>query len=83
MDKAKENIPKQCRIGDTCFTSLATIGGDLFTRHPKNLNNLHRDSNDLLSAIIILGTDVQGDETVFYDGYKMNGIVKIVHALKH
>ena len=26
MDKAKDNIPKQCIIGDTCFTSLATIG---------------------------------------------------------
>ena len=27
MDKSKENIPKECRIGDTCFTSLATIEG--------------------------------------------------------
>ena len=27
MDKAKEKIPKQCRIGDSCFTSLETIGG--------------------------------------------------------
>ena len=25
MDKEKEMIPKECRIGDTCFTSLATI----------------------------------------------------------
>ena len=41
MDKAKQKIPKQCRIGDTCFTSLATIGGNLFTIHPKNLNNIH------------------------------------------
>ena len=23
LDKAKENIPKQCRTGDTCFTSSA------------------------------------------------------------
>ena len=35
MDTAKEKIPKQFRIGDTCFTSLATIEGGLFTRHPK------------------------------------------------
>ena len=55
MDKAKEKIPKQCRIGDTCFTSLATIGGNLFTRHPKNLNHVHKESNNLLSMIIIQG----------------------------
>ena len=27
MDTAKEKIPKQCQIVDTCFMSLATIGG--------------------------------------------------------
>ena len=48
MDKAKQKIPKEYRIGDTCFTSFATIGGNLFTRHPKNLNHVHRDSNNLL-----------------------------------
>ena len=34
MNKAKDKIPKHCSIGDTCFTSLATIGGNLYTRHP-------------------------------------------------
>ena len=52
--KAKENIPKQCRMGDTCFTSVATIGVNLFTRHTKNLNRVHKDSNDILPVIIIL-----------------------------
>ena len=33
MNEAKMMIPKECRIGDTCFTSLATIGGNLYTRH--------------------------------------------------
>ena len=46
-------IPKECRIGDTCFTSLATIGGNLYTRNPNNINHVHRDSNNLLSVIII------------------------------
>ena len=41
-DKAKEMIPKECRIGDTCFTSLANIGGNLYTRHAKNLNHVHK-----------------------------------------
>ena len=65
MDTTKENMPKQFRIGDTCFTSLPTIQGNLFTRHPKNLSNVHKESNDLLSVIIILGTYVCGGETVF------------------
>ena len=34
MVNAKDNIPKECRIGDICFTSLATIVGNLFTKHP-------------------------------------------------
>ena len=55
MDKEKEKIPKKCRIGDTCFMQLATFGGNLFTIYPKNPNHIHKDSNDLLSVIIILG----------------------------
>ena len=66
MDTAKEIIPNECRIGDTCFTSLATIGGNLYTRHANNLNLLHKDNKELLSVIIILGTDVHGGETVFF-----------------
>ena len=57
--------PKECRIGDTCFTSLATIGGNLYTRHPNNLNHVHKDSKDLLLVIIILGIDVNGGENLF------------------
>ena len=76
-------IPKECRIGDTCFTSLEIVGGNLYTRHPKNLNHLHKDSKYLMSVIIILGTDVHGGETVFYDGKNMNEIRKRAHVLKH
>ena len=65
LDKSKEKITKQYRIGDVCSTSLANIGGNLFTRHPKNLNNVHKESNYLLSVIIILGTSVHVDEKVF------------------
>ena len=65
MKKSKAIIPKECRIGDTCFTSLETIGGNLYTRHVNNLNHIHKDSKDILSVIIILGTDVNGGEIVF------------------
>ena len=65
MDKAKEEIPKKCRIGDIYFISFATIGGSLFTIHSKNINRVQRDSSGILSVIILLGTDVKGGETVF------------------
>ena len=80
MDKVKEIIPNECRIGDTCFTSLATIGGNLYTKHAKNLNHVHKDSKDLMSVIIILGTDVHGGETVFFDGETLNDIGKRAHV---
>ena len=83
MDKAKEKIPKQHIIGDIRFMSLATIEGNLFTIHPKNPNHVQKDSNDLLSVIIILGTYVHGRETVFNDGGNMNAIGKRAHVLKH
>ena len=53
-EDAKLMIPTECRIGDTCFTSLVTIGGNLYTIHVKNLYHVHKDSKDLLSVIIIL-----------------------------
>ena len=29
VDKARDNIPKQCIIGDTFFTPLESIGGNV------------------------------------------------------
>ena len=83
MDKSKEKIPKKCRIGDTCFTTLADIGGNLFTRNLKNLNHVHKESNDLLAVIIILVTNAHGGKTVFNNGENMNDIGKRAHVLKH
>ena len=65
LDTEKEKIPKKCRIGDTCFTSLANIGVNLYTRHPETINHIHKEVNDIMSVVIILGTDVRGGETVF------------------
>ena len=83
MEKAKDIIPNECRIGGTCFTSLATIGGNLYTRHAKNLNHVHKDSKDIMSVIIRLETDVHGGETVFFDGETLNDVGKRAHVLKH
>ena len=70
LDTAKEKIPKQCSIGDTCFTSLATIGGKLYTRHPKHINHVHKDVNDILSVIIILVTYVHGGEFFLWNDHE-------------
>ena len=83
LDKAKENISKRLRFGDTCFTSLEKIRGNLFTRHMKNRNHVYKDSINLLSVIIILGKTFHGGETFFYDGTNMNYIGKRAHVLNH
>ena len=61
---------------------MANIGGNLYTRQANNLNHIHRDSQDLLPVITILGTDVNGGETFLYDGDNMNDIGKRAHVLK-
>ena len=81
--KLQSDMVDICRIGDTCLTSLATIGGNLFTRHTKNINHAYKDSKNLLSVIIILGTDVHCVVTVFNDEENMNDIGKISHVPKH
>ena len=59
------------------------IGGNLFTRHLKNINHVQKDSNNRLSVIIILGTDFHGYETILFNGMNMNDIRKRAHFLKH
>ena len=83
MEKTKDKIPKEFRIGDTCFMSLATIGGNLFKRHSNNLNHVHINSNNLMSVITILGTNVHGGETFFYDEVNMYDIGKIAHVMNN
>ena len=83
LDKTKEKIPKQQRIGDTCFTSFGTIGGNLSTRNPKNLNNVQKENNNLLSVIIILGTNIHGGEPIVYGGVNIKDIGKIAHAMNY
>ena len=35
--------------------SIDTIGGKLYSNHPKNMNRAHKYNKDLLSIIITLG----------------------------
>ena len=45
--------------------SLSAVGGNLFSRHPQNMNHVNKDINELLSVVFMLGTNVNGGETVF------------------
>ena len=52
---AKETITLQRRIGKTCFTSIYIIGRKIYSNHIQNINNVHKHSKELVSAIITLG----------------------------
>ena len=65
------------------FHIIGNYGGNLHTRCAKNLNHVHKDSKDLMSVIIILGTDIHGGETVFFDGENINDVGKRAYVLKH
>ena len=52
----------------TIFTSMAVIGGKIYSNHPKNMNHVHKDNKDMISVIITVGKYISGGDTVFYDG---------------
>ena len=43
----------------------------------------NKNTNNLLSVIITLGTNISGGETVFYDGVKSSNLGNRYHVLKH
>ena len=65
------------------FTSMAVIGGKLFSIHPKNLTHVDKDGKDLVSVIITIGKYISGGDTVFYDGVKICDLGSRSHVLKH
>ena len=83
IEKSKEILPSTYRIEETIFTSMAGIGGRLFSNHPKNLNHVHKDSKDLFSFIITLGKYISGVYTVFYDGLKTSDFGSRAHVLNN
>ena len=83
LEMAKEILPSTCRIGETIFTSMAVIGGKLYSNHPKNLNHVHKDSKNLVHVIITLGGDISGGDNVFYYGVKTSDLGSRAHVLKN
>ena len=47
------------------------------------MNHVHRETKDLVSVIIIVGKDISGGDTVFYDGVKTSDLGSKAHILKH
>ena len=80
---SKRKIPSKFRIGYKRLTSIAVIGGKLFSNHLKNMNHSHKDTKDLVSVIINLGTNISGGDTVFYNGVKTSDLGNRTHVLKH
>ena len=62
MSRVIKNI-SQIRIGGMCFTSIDIIGGNIYSINTKNMNHVHKYSKDLMSVIIILGTNISGGDT--------------------
>ena len=56
LQQQNKKIQSKYRIGKTCFTSIAVIGGKLFSNKPKNMNYVHNDTKDLFSVILTLVT---------------------------
>ena len=61
---------------------MAVIGGIIFSDHHKNMNHVHKDSKDLVSVIIVLGKNISGGDTLFYDRVKTSDLGSRSHVLK-
>ena len=73
----------QYRIRKTIFTYISIIRVKIYSNHPKNMNHVHKYTNDLVSVIITLGTNKSGLDNMFYEGVKMTDLVNIDIIPKH
>ena len=64
------------------FTSMAVIGGKIYSNHHKNMNHVNKDSKYLVSVIITMGKNITGGETVFYYGVKTSNLGSRANILK-
>eukprot|EP00957_Ditylum_brightwellii_P176459 13437952-Ditylum_brightwellii.AAC.1 len=63
LEHAKHVIPAELRVGDTFWTALTLVGdlGDGYSHE-------HKDSKDVVSLIIMVGDNVRGGETLYFNG---------------
>ena len=68
MEEAKKIIPRELRICNSCFTSMALVGNVM---NSSGRSHPHHDANDVVSTIITLGKeDVTWGSTLYYDGVR-------------
>ena len=60
LTETKEKIPSQCIIGKFLYIFIAVIGVKIYSNHPKNMNHVNKETKDLVSIIITLGTNISG-----------------------
>ena len=65
------------------FSSMAVIGGKLFSNHPKILNHVHKDSKDSVPVMITMEKYIRGGGTVFYDRLETSDLGSRSRVLKH
>ena len=70
--RVKTVIPPELLIASTIWSAL-TLVGDL----EDGCNHLHVDSNDVVSLIVQVGTEVEGGATVYYNGRKFRKATKL------
>jgi hypothetical protein len=71
----KANVPAELRVSGTIFNAMALVG-DL----DNGKNHIHTDDNDICSLIIMLGANISGGRTFYYDGPNEKAPGNIVHS---
>ena len=76
--KSRTVAHPELRVCGTIFTAMALVG------NLQNGNNhLHMDFHDLCSCIIMVGTNIKGGSTIYYNGVSVKEPGEIVHEEKH
>ena len=68
ISAARGKILKKSHLGETCFTSIAIIGGKIYSNYTKHIKHANKYGKELFSGIVTLGSYVSGKDTVFYYG---------------
>ena len=79
LQNCKTIVPHDLRINGTFFTSVSVIPSK-----NKDVNHihLHMDCNDIISCVFFMGNDVDGGDSVFYDGKDSKNCNDYVHHEK-
>ena len=69
MVLSEKKIPLSCRICGTFFTHISILGDMEFE---ESCIPPHFDTGDIITAVLHIGNNVKGGNTIYYDGDKTN-----------